>query len=96
MDEIGIDISGQRSKTVVEIGGREVDCVVTLCDGKLHEACPAFPGTSEYMHQPFDDPARYLGNEHELLAVFRRVRIELEDWIDQTFVEHLKDRSGKQ
>ena len=76
MREIGVDISGQRSKSVDEFAGREFDCVITVCDN-AKENCPVFPSKTERVHWSFDDPAAAAGGEEERLAVFRRVRDEI-------------------
>ena len=76
MNEIGIDISGQRSKTVGEYQGQRFDYAVTVCDDAL-EACPYFAGADAQVHWGFDDPAAAEGTEEERLAVFRRVRDEI-------------------
>jgi arsenate reductase len=77
MREIGIDISGHRSKSVDEFAGQEFDYVVTVCDN-ANERCPVFPGKTERIHWSFDDPAEAVGDEAARLAVFRRVRDEIE------------------
>ena len=77
MREKGIDISGQRSKSVDEFRGQELDYVITVCD-RANENCPVFPGTTERIHWSFDDPAAAEGDEGARLAVFRRVRDEIE------------------
>ena len=76
MREVGIDISGQRSKSVDEFAGREFDYVITVCDN-AREECPVFPGRTERVHWSFDDPAEAAGAWAERLAVFRRVRDEI-------------------
>ena len=78
MREIGIDISGHRSKSVDEFSGQEFDHVITVCDNAL-ERCPVFPGKTERIHWSFDDPAKAEGDETTVLAVFRRVRDEIEN-----------------
>jgi arsenate reductase len=78
MAEIGIDISGQRSKNVAEFTGRTFDSAITVCDD-AKEACPYFPGAKQQLHWRFDDPAAADGSESEQLAVFRRVRDEIEE-----------------
>jgi protein-tyrosine-phosphatase len=55
MGEIGIDISGQRSKTVGEVADVVFDYVVTVC-GHANETCPIFPGRARVIHRGFDDP----------------------------------------
>lgn len=76
MKEIGIDISGHRSKHLSEFLERKVDTVVTVC-GNADQVCPVFPGQVARHHWPFDDPAHATGTEEEQLAVFRRVRDEI-------------------
>jgi len=56
MQEIGIDISGQRSKSVDEFAGREFDYVITVCD-RAKERCPVFPGQGKRLHWSVEDPA---------------------------------------
>lgn len=77
MREIGIDISGQHSKSADEFAGEEFDYVITVCDN-ANERCPVFPGKTERIHWSFDDPAAAEGDEKAILAVFRRVRDEIE------------------
>jgi arsenate reductase len=76
MREIGIDISGQRSKSVKEFLGEYFGHVVTVCDS-ANERCPIFPGTVRRLHWPIEDPAAAVGNDAERMAVFRRVRDEI-------------------
>jgi len=76
MAEIGIDISGHRSKHLNEFLNRNVETVITVC-GKADHVCPMFPGQVNRHHWGFDDPAHAAGTEAEKLAVFRRVRDEI-------------------
>lgn len=76
MREVGIDISGHRSKSVDEFAGQEFDYVITVCDN-ANERCPVFPGKTVRVHWSFDDPAAAEGDEAARLAVFRRVRDEI-------------------
>ena len=89
MAEIGIDISEQRSKSVVEMLGEQFDYVVTVCD-HAREACPIFPGGSTKLHWSFDDPASAEGSEEERLEVFRRVRDEIVSEIRAFVVDHVR------
>jgi arsenate reductase len=84
MQEIGIDISGHRSKRIDEFFGKEIGTVVTVCDS-AQGACPFFPGAQEVIHQSFPDPSASRGTGEEVLAVFRHVRDEITRWIDSTF-----------
>jgi arsenate reductase len=76
MRELGIDISGHRSKAVDEFAGQEFDYVITVCDN-AKESCPVFPGKTQRIHWSFDDPAEAQGSDEEVRAVFRRVRDEI-------------------
>ena len=76
MAEIGIDISGHRSKHLSEFLDRNVETVITVC-GKADQVCPMFPGQVNRHHWGFDDPAHAVGTEEEKLAEFRRVRDEI-------------------
>ena len=73
MREVGIDISGHRSKSVDEFLGQEFDYVITVCDN-AKESCPVFPGKTKCIHWSFDDPA-----ESGDIEVFRRVRDEISE-----------------
>lgn len=77
MREAGVDIGAHRSKSVEEFEGREFDYVITVCDN-ARETCPVFPGRAERIHWSFDDPAAVEGTSEERLAVFRRVRDEID------------------
>ena len=76
MREIGIDISGQRSKSVDEFRSQHFDYVITVCDN-ANERCPVFPGEAKRIHWSFEDPAAVQGDHETRLKVFRRVRDEI-------------------
>jgi arsenate reductase len=76
MAEIGIYLSGHRSKHLDEFLNQPVHTVITVC-GNADAACPIFPGQVERHHWPFDDPAKVTGTEEEVLVCFRRVRDEM-------------------
>ncbi len=80
MKEMGIDISRQRSKHLDEYGEESFDYIVTLCDDAA-KTCPLFPGEGMRMHKGFPDPAAAAGSREERLAVFRKVRDELKNYI---------------
>ena len=80
MREIGIDISGHRSKHVDEFTGQRFDYVLTVCDN-ARESCPIFPGQISTIHHSFDDPAALQGSEEKRLALFRRVRDQLREYL---------------
>jgi thioredoxin type arsenate reductase len=76
MSELGIDISGHRSKSVDEYAGQEFDYVITVCD-HANEICPVFPGKTQRLHWPFEDPTDE--------ASFRKVRDQIRAKI-QSFI----------
>ena len=81
MRELGIDISGQRSKNVDEFEGQRFDYVITVCDN-ARETCPVFFGAAKKLHHSFEDPpAPFVGTGDERMAVFRRVRDELRAYL---------------
>jgi arsenate reductase (thioredoxin) len=85
MDEIGVDISGQESKTLDRYLGESFDHVITVCD-EANEACPIFPGARNRLHWSFEDPSQADGSEYEQLAVFRKVRDEIRQRVEQELV----------
>lgn len=82
MAEAGVDISSHHSKLVTDLPQDVVfDYVVTVCDN-AHESCPYFPG--KVVHVPFADPPRLaagLQDDEEILAVYRKVRDEVKDFV---------------
>ena len=80
MAEAGVDISGQSSKHVQDLKDIPFDYVVTVCDS-ARESCPLFPGKTQVVHRSFADPAAAKGSEAEVLAVFRRVRDQIRDFV---------------
>ena len=86
MKEIGIDISGHRSKSVEEFLGQSFDFVVTVCDN-ARDHCPVFPGRAELIHWSFEDPAAVQGSEQERLAAFRRIRDQIHARVKSFFRE---------
>ena len=77
MDEIGIDISQQHSKSMDAFVEQRFDYVITVCD-RAKESCPIFSSATTTFHWSFDDPAAAEGSEDARIAVFRRVRDEVQ------------------
>ncbi len=86
LKEIGIDISGNRSKSVEEFLGQRFDYVITVCDN-AKESCPIFPGEGQRIHQSFPDPAAVSGAEQP--EAFRRTRDDICAWLNQFMTENL-------
>jgi arsenate reductase len=91
MHEVGIDISGHRSKSVDEFVGQAFDYVITVCDN-AGETCPVFPASVQRLHWSLDDPAAVQGPPAERLPVFRRVRDELRQRIDAFVLDEAASR----
>jgi arsenate reductase (thioredoxin) len=88
MGEVGIDLSGQRPKSVEGFLGQPLDYVITVCDDAA-EACPVFPGPVQRIHWSFQDPAKVEGDEQARLAAFRQVRDGLRDRLQSFLSEAL-------
>jgi arsenate reductase (thioredoxin) len=92
MDEIGIDVSGQRSKGVREYLGKVLfQYLITVCDD-AEKNCPSvWPGVDQRIHWSFEDPAAFEGTPGQKLAKFREVRNQIEqqvlDWLDTSPIE---------
>ena len=88
MREIGISMEGQFSKSVTEYLGRTVFAhVVTVC-ADAEENCPAvFLSMGTHEHWPFDDPAKFVGDEEQRLAHTRRVRNQIEERLRRWLIE---------
>ncbi len=93
MQEIGIDLSSHRSKSWDEFKAAEIHTVITVC-GRADAVCPVFPGQRVRHHWPFEDPAHAVGDEAAVLAVFRRVRDEIDRTLTAYVAGH-RDASGE-
>ena len=91
MKEIGIDISMNVPKSVMEVykSGAQFDYIVTVCDPKAAERCPIFPGNAVKMHWGFDDPSRLTGGETEIMTEVQRIRDEIREKVAQWIKEEL-------
>ena len=80
MREVGLDMSGQFSKSVTEyLGKTHFAHIVTVC-ADAEENCPAvFLTMGTHAHWPFDDPAKFVGDDEGRLELTRRVRDQIED-----------------
>ena len=83
MAEVGVDISGHKSKLLTDLTGIAFDYVVTVC-GHAHESCPFFPGKTKVVHVGFDDPpqlAKLVDKEEEKLNCYRGVRDRIKEFV---------------
>jgi arsenate reductase len=92
MEEVGINLSGQRSKHIQEYMGKvHFGYLIIVCD-EAERNCPTtFPGVGQRLHWSFEDPAAFVGSDDEKLAKFREVR----DRIEQQIKEWLEEQSAK-
>ena len=86
MREIGIDISGHTSKTILPFIGESFAWVITVCDA-AKEACPAIPGAEQQAHWSIDDPSEVEGTEEERLDAFRTARDSLRDRVHRFLLD---------
>lgn len=84
MQEIGIDITQHRSKTLAEFKDATFDLAITLCDN-AHAVCPIVPGAKKTIHHGFADPLLTPGTDDEVLEGYREVRNGIAAWIDREF-----------
>ncbi len=82
MEEIGIDIRGQRSQSAEEFAGERFDYVITVCDS-ARERCPAFPGGGKRIHWSVEDPAEAEAREEPSRQAFRAARDDLRTHIEE-------------
>ncbi len=91
MAEVGIDISNKPTRSVFDLfeAKKVFQVVVTVCSKEAAERCPIFPGLSEKLHWPFDDPSGMRGSDLEIMEGVRRVRDQIRDAV-QAFITERK------
>ena len=87
--EVGVDISGNVSKSTDAFRDTALDVVVTVCDDAA-ENCPVWLGSGKRVHIGFPDPADAEGSDEEQMVVFRAVR----DAIRSQVVGYLTEYTG--
>ncbi|MBN2727119.1 arsenate reductase ArsC [Candidatus Mcinerneyibacteriota bacterium] len=89
MKEKGIDISRNKPKSVMDVynAGRSFDIVITVCDPKVGQTCPVFPGEAERLHWGFPDPSGLKGEESFILEETRKIRDRIEEKVKQWIKE---------
>jgi arsenate reductase len=85
MDELGIDVSKQESKTLDRYLEEPFDYVITVCD-QANASCPIFPGGKRRLHWSLPDPSQAQGTEEEQLAAYRQVRDDLRRRIESALL----------
>lgn len=88
MQEIGLDISHNRTKDVFTLykKGLLFSYVISVCDAANAERCPTFPGQTTRINWSFEDPSALTVSDEEKLQAFRIIR----DQIYKRLVEWLK------
>ena len=95
MNELGIDISDLRSKSIDEFlppVGEPPDTIISVCSNAEHD-CPTFPGNVERLHWPFDDPAQLSGSDDEKLQASIAIRDQIREKVS-AFVQELVTESA--
>jgi arsenate reductase len=89
MKEVGIDISGNQTKSVFDMikSGKMFAYVITVCDEASAERCPIFPGVTTRLHWSFPDPSGFQGTREEKLVKTREVRDAIKEKIEQWCAE---------
>lgn len=89
MEEIGIDISNNRTKSVFDFfkQGKLYNYVITVCDEASGERCPLFPGITKRLHWEFDDPSTFEGSHDKKLEKMRVVRDKIKLKIEEFLQE---------
>jgi len=92
MQEVGIDISGNATKSVFDLfkQGKFYQAVVSVCECSSGESCPIFPGMAKRIRWSFTDPSSFTGTEDEILEQTRRVRDKIKETV-LAFIEEAKD-----
>jgi len=90
MQEVGLDLSASKTKSVEQFLDQDFDFVITVCGG-AKETCPVFFGNvKQRLHIGFDDPADATGSDAEILAVYRRVRAEIQVAFRQFYEDNVR------
>jgi arsenate reductase (thioredoxin) len=91
MSEIGIDISGNKTKDVFDFfkAGKIFDYVITVCDEASGQRCPIFPGALKSIHWSFEDPSSFTGTEDEKLIKIAKVRNAIKNKLEE-FINSIK------
>jgi arsenate reductase (thioredoxin) len=90
MEELGISLSGHYPKNITEFLDEDWDYVITVCDN-AKVACPFFPGKVKHrLHIGFEDPADATGTPEQIIAVYRRIRDEINKGFHEFYINTFK------
>ena len=89
MQEVGIDISSNRTQAVFDVfkSGQLFAYVITVCDESNAEKCPIFPGPTKRLHWSFADPSQVTGTPEEKVERVREIRDEIRAKIERWCAE---------
>lgn len=94
MKEISIDISKNYPKLVNEFLEKQIDYLITVCDS-AEESCPVFTGRiMNRRHIGFEDPARAVGTEEEILNQFRLIRDQIKTKFYDFYETNIRSKSN--
>ena len=98
MREIGIDISGQRGKSLNSFNGRTFTYVITLCDHARLALGGSLPPGLYVNHRAFSSPSEIRRDKAALLAEYRKLRDDIDAWLTELFPDcpalPLKGKAG--
>ncbi|WDL99226.1 arsenate reductase (thioredoxin) [Alicyclobacillus sp. ALC3] len=93
MQEAGIDMSNHTSDLIDTDVLNHSDYAITLC-GDAYDKCPVTPTHVKRLHWGFEDPARAVGTEEQVMNKFREVRDAIKERV-QSFVKELENEVGQ-
>jgi arsenate reductase len=90
LQEIGIDISGNKTQSVFDVfkSGQLFPYVITVCSESESKGCPIFAGVTKRLHWPFNDPSQFTGTHAQKLAKTQELLQEIRTKIDDFCEEH--------
>lgn len=91
-DDYGIDISNKNTQSVLDLftKNKEYDYVITVCSREAEKQCPIFPGKTQRINWPFDDPSDLSGDEDTILHKVKELSNEIREKVF-IFIKDLKD-----
>lgn len=92
MQEDGIDLSNSKPSHIEEYLSLAFDYVITVC-GNAKESCPTFIGKVKHrLHIGFEDPAKAIGSELEILDIYREIRDQIKKAFFEFYHQQIKNK----
>ena len=82
MEEFGVDITGQSSKTVTPDMIDWANIVITVCED-ADDNCPILPKEIYKIHWSVKDPAKAKGSDEEIMSQFRSACKEIQEHVSE-------------